>query len=204
MTFFLGALSYIGAVFGLGFMTLCLACGLYYLAELVEEYTVATKKIIKYATTASIIAHLVLLIGDRMSPIRILFSIACHLWYSQLLPEYPYIELSSPAFVISVVLVITDHLIWFFYFSKHYFTILEIGTFFGLLVWAVPFMYFLSLSANEYTLPAFDPTAQRRASMQAEQLSVPKRRQTNLVKSFLGVLQRKKEEIMPVGGSKTF
>ena len=110
---------------------------------------------------------------------RILFSIGCHLWYSQLLPDYPYIELSSATFVLSVggsssgariedlghhliitsrfytVLVVADHLTWFLYFTKHYYTMLEIGTFFGLLVWAVPFMYFLSLSANEYTLPAF-------------------------------------------------
>jgi hypothetical protein len=32
---------------------------------------------------------------------------------------------------------------------------MEIATFFSLLVWFVPFTYFISLSASENTLPAF-------------------------------------------------
>ncbi|KAJ3045768.1 hypothetical protein HDV00_007894 [Rhizophlyctis rosea] len=79
---------------------------------------------------------------------------------------------------------------------------LEIGTFFGLLVWAVPFMYFLSLSANEYTLPAFDPTAARRASFSQEQ--IPKKRPANLIKSVLSFVAQKKEEITSRRNSKVF
>ncbi|RUS16610.1 transmembrane adaptor Erv26-domain-containing protein [Endogone sp. FLAS-F59071] len=47
---FLHILAYVGAVLAFIFVTLSLACGLYYLAELVEEYTVLTKKIIRYST----------------------------------------------------------------------------------------------------------------------------------------------------------
>ncbi len=43
-------LSYGTALFGAAFGTLCLACGLYYIAEFVEEYTVWTKRLIQRTT----------------------------------------------------------------------------------------------------------------------------------------------------------
>ncbi|KAJ2964107.1 hypothetical protein NQZ79_g915 [Umbelopsis isabellina] len=47
---FLHLVAYGATILAFCFVVLSLACGLYYLAELVEEYTVFTKKIIKYAT----------------------------------------------------------------------------------------------------------------------------------------------------------
>jgi hypothetical protein len=41
-------LHYVSYIFLIGFSVLCLACGLFYLAELVEEYSVLTRKIIKW------------------------------------------------------------------------------------------------------------------------------------------------------------
>ena len=52
-------------------------------------------------------------------------------------------------------MVISNHVSWFFYFAEHAYTLSEVASFFGLLVWTVPFVYFISLSANEYTLPNF-------------------------------------------------
>ncbi|RKO92784.1 transmembrane adaptor Erv26-domain-containing protein [Blyttiomyces helicus] len=148
-------LAYIGGVFGFAFITLSLACGLYYLAELVEEYTVATRRLIKYTTIATMISHVLLWLVDGMPFKRIAFSLVCHVWYTQLLAGFPAIELFSVAFIGSCALAITDHFVWFFYFTQNYHSFMEICTFFGLIVWLVPFMYFISLSANEYTLPAF-------------------------------------------------
>ncbi|KND03144.1 uncharacterized protein SPPG_02207 [Spizellomyces punctatus DAOM BR117] len=179
---FLSLLTYLGGLLGFAFITLSLACGLYYLAELVEEHTVLTKRVIKYATIATMAAHVLLWLVDGLPFLRILFSLSCHLWYSQLLRTFPTIELSSVAFVLSCVLVIVDHFVWFFYFTDHYHTFMEIATFFGLIVWLIPFMYFISLSANEYTLPAFDTAARE----------TPQRKKTNLVKtiaSYLGVIK---------------
>lgn len=51
-------------------------------------------------------------------------------------------------------LVIVDHFSWFYHFSTvYYLDFNEIVAFFLLCVWLVPFMYFISLSANESTLP---------------------------------------------------
>ncbi|KAI8817934.1 transmembrane adaptor Erv26-domain-containing protein [Fimicolochytrium jonesii] len=222
MPIFLGLLTYLGALLGFGFVTLSLACGLYYLAELVEEYTVLTKKIIYYTTIVSLLkgpelvllqwiyapwlevdalgenlaglqqpdgdlpstitfaSHILLWLVDGLSFKRICFSLLCHAWYSQLLRNFPNIELASPAFLISCVLVISDHFIWFFYFTEHYHSFTEIATFFGLIVWLIPFMYFISLSANEYTLPNFDPSAPKQ------------KKNTNLVKTlatYLGMVK---------------
>ncbi|TPX62103.1 hypothetical protein PhCBS80983_g00686 [Powellomyces hirtus] len=130
----LGLLTYVGAVVGFAFVTLSLACGLYYLAELVE---------------------------------------------------FPDIELSSPAFILSCILVISDHFVWFFYFTDHYHTFFEIATFFGLVVWLIPFMYFISLSANEYTLPNFDASAG------------PRKKNNNLIKTIAGWLGAAKQVVLP-------
>ena len=39
--------------------------------------------------------------------------------------------------------------------TEHFHRFMDIAAFFGLMVWLVPFMFFISLSASENTLPAF-------------------------------------------------
>jgi hypothetical protein len=51
------------------------------------------------------------------------------------------------------VLVLCDHFSWFFYFADNHRRFAEVATFFGLCVWLVPFMFFVSLTANDQTLP---------------------------------------------------
>lgn len=70
-----------------------------------------------------------------------------------MLRTFPVIELTDPVFIVSCVLVLIDHFSWFFYFSANYRPFAEVATFFGLLVWLVPFLFFISLTANEYALP---------------------------------------------------
>ncbi|KAI8813873.1 transmembrane adaptor Erv26 [Cladochytrium replicatum] len=188
---FLALMVYAGAALGFIFVTLSLACGLYYLAELVEEHTVAAKKFIKWTLWTVVALHIILLVYDRFPVIRTLFSLACHGWYSLLLRDFPTIELTSPYFVVSCVLTVTDHFMWFFFFARHYHPFSEIATFFGICVWLVPFTFFISLSANEYTLPAFDPTAARRSED-----SSPRKR-GNLIKSISAYILQKKDEMLP-------
>ena len=51
------------------------------------------------------------------------------------------------------VLVLVDHFLWFSHFSSNYYRFSEVASFFGLCVWLVPFIYFISLSASDNTLP---------------------------------------------------
>ncbi|OZJ06044.1 hypothetical protein BZG36_01146 [Bifiguratus adelaidae] len=74
------------------------------------------------------------------------------------LKTFPFISLTSPPFLASCVLVLLNHYLWFTYFSSHYEPFMDIASFFGIMVWLVPFAYFISLSANDAVLPTSDVT----------------------------------------------
>ncbi|CAG8440708.1 2152_t:CDS:2 [Ambispora leptoticha] len=167
-----------------------------YLAELVEEYTVMTRKIIKNVTVLVVIAQILLWLLDGFPFWRITFSITCHGVYSLNLATFPYINLKSLPFVASCVLVIFDHFLWFQYFTSRYFRFMDIAAFFGICVWLVPFAYFISLSANDNALPSFDPNTQNIDA-------IPAKNKAGLLKNVLTVLLQKKEDLIPMISSAT-
>ncbi|KFH73033.1 hypothetical protein MVEG_00258 [Podila verticillata NRRL 6337] len=173
-------ISYAGTGIAFLFSTLSLACGLYYLAELVEEYTVLTKKIIKGLTVAVAVLHLALWLLDGFPFSKILFSLFCHAVYSLNLGKFPYISLLSLPFLASCALVLCDHFMWFQFFTRRYYSFMSIASFFGICVWMIPFAYFISLSANDNALPSFDKTEQSQ-------------KKNGILKSIFGSLLNKKE-----------
>ncbi|KAF9121115.1 erv26 super protein [Mortierella sp. 14UC] len=179
-------ISYIGTAIAFVFATLSLACGLYYLAELVEEYTVQTKRIIKGLTLGVVVLHLMLLVVDGLPFTKVMFSLACHAVYSTNLSNFPYINLVSIPFLSSVVLVLVDHFMWFQYFSSKYYSFMRIASFFGICVWLVPFTYFISLSANDNALPSFDKNQQDN-----------KQKKAGILKSLFGAILNKKDSPLP-------
>jgi len=78
------------------------ASGLFYLAEWVEEYTVLTKKIIRWTIIVVIIFHLLLMLFEDFPILYLLFGIIAHLAYSSLLPSFPFIEFFGIQFISSV------------------------------------------------------------------------------------------------------
>jgi hypothetical protein len=119
-----------------------------------------------------LVLHLGLWLVEGLPFPRIAFSFFCHLVYSLLLRNFPMINVISPLFILScgkdplhsgrnthsslkIALVLVDHFVWFQYFTTNYYSFGEIASFFGICVWLVPFTYFISLSANDYTLPKF-------------------------------------------------
>ncbi|KAF9967838.1 erv26 super protein [Mortierella alpina] len=174
-------ISYAGSAIAFLFSTLSLACGLNYLAELVEEYTVLTKKIIKGLTLAVVVLHLSLWLLDGLPFTKIMFSLACHAVYSMNLANFPYINLLSLPFIVSCALVLIDHFMWFQYFSHHYYNFMSIASFFGICVWMIPFAYFISLSANDNALPSFDKSQDNR------------QKKNGILKSVFGALLNRKE-----------
>ncbi|KAJ7590804.1 transmembrane adaptor Erv26-domain-containing protein [Mycena floridula] len=179
-------LSYAAIVAGFGFVTLSLASGLLYVSELIEEHSHMAKSIGQRGIYAIIVLHVVLYMTDSLPLSRTLFSIICHVVYLQNFSNaWPLISLSSPTFIASSILVISDHFLWFFYFSsvthaarnqrsyrpEHVQapSFAEIATFFGICVWLAPLFLFLSLSANENALPlttAAEPGSPRAALQQ--------------------------------------
>ncbi|KAG0228479.1 erv26 super protein [Actinomortierella wolfii] len=173
--------GYAGSAIAFVFAVLSIACGLYYLAELVEEYTVQTKRIIKGLTLSVVVLHLLLWLLDGLPFTKIMFSLLCHAVYSLNLSNFPNISLVSVPFLSSCVLVLADHFMWFQYFARHYYAFSSIASFFGICVWLVPFSYFISLSANDNTLPNFDKTNKQQ------------QKKNGILKSIFGTLLNKKE-----------
>jgi len=172
MSLLLHYLSYVAILAAFAFITLSLASGLLYVSELIEEHSRLAKIIGQRGTYAIIVLHILLYISDSLPLLQTLFSIVCHIIYLQNFSStWPLISLSSLSFIASCVLAISDHFIWFFYFSRitrearqvsHLYRnpirpsvpgFSDIATFFGLCVWLVPLFLFLSLSANDHALP---------------------------------------------------
>ncbi|KAK5137667.1 hypothetical protein LTR08_007962 [Meristemomyces frigidus] len=164
-------LGYLGLGLAFLFLTLAIASGLYYLSELVEEHTVVAKKTLTRLIYAVSALLLLLAAVDRFPLALCAASIASHAVYSQNLRRFPVVKLTDPVFVLSCVLVLGNHYLWFRHFSAspapasasdrfgygHHAdlpTFTEIASFFGLCVWLVPFALFVSLSAGENVLPS--------------------------------------------------
>ncbi|KIK93455.1 hypothetical protein PAXRUDRAFT_514846 [Paxillus rubicundulus Ve08.2h10] len=169
-------LSYATIVAAFAFMTLSLASGLLYISELIEEHSRLSKLVGQRATYAIITLHILLYVIDSLPLPQTLFSIICHIVYLQnFSTRWPLISLSSASFIASCAMAITNHFLWFIYFSRvtrdakqsytrHRGTIsdapgfTDITTFFGTCVWLVPLFLFLSLSANDNALPTSSGT----------------------------------------------
>ncbi|KAK0294564.1 erv26 super protein [Friedmanniomyces endolithicus] len=160
--------GYLGLLLGFLFLTLAIASGLYYLSELVEEHTVAAKKTLTRMIYAVIALQVLLAVVDRLPLALSALSIGSHVVYMQNLRRFPIVKLTDPIFILSCILVIANHWLWFrhfslpppsherynFYAQQNAPTFTEIASFFGLNVWLVPFALFVSLSAGENVLPS--------------------------------------------------
>ncbi|XP_064630474.1 protein TEX261-like isoform X2 [Lineus longissimus] len=150
---FIYLLSWLALIIQITFITLSIAAGLYYLAELVEEYTHATAKVIKYMIISVTAVYVGLFLFEELPLSLIGTGFLAHGVYYLLLQTFPYILLTSPSFIVSVVLLVVQHYLAFSYFSTVWYPFSEVLAFFTLCLWLVPFMFFVSLSANELVLP---------------------------------------------------
>ncbi|WWC67276.1 uncharacterized protein I206_101184 [Kwoniella pini CBS 10737] len=177
-------LAYAGGLAAFLFVTLSLASGLLWLAELIEEHSKHAKYVGIRAIYAIIALHILLWFTDSLPFLPLIFSIACHLVYlTNFSSQWPYISLTSKKFIVSCFLVIGDHFIWFFHFANlaqenkkfktssqryHYNknyknsnngnnpSFGDVAAFFAVCVWFIPLFLFLSLSANDNALPSLN------------------------------------------------
>jgi hypothetical protein len=111
--------------------------------------------------------------------VHVLLFIFDHAVYlTNFTPQWPFISLTSPRFLLSCVMVVADHFLWFFHFaekaqeakakrqpryrygakttkgSEDAPSFMDVAAFFAICVWLVPLFLFLSLSANDNVLPS--------------------------------------------------
>ncbi|KAH6559905.1 hypothetical protein BASA50_008994 [Batrachochytrium salamandrivorans] len=192
---FLPILAVVGSLLCLVFVILCLASGLYFFAEFIEENTVLSKKIIGYMIWVCVGSHILLFFTDGFPWTRVLFSLACQGWYSAMLPTFPAIQVTSIRFIVSCVLAVADHFSWFFYFAHRRNTVAEVGSFFAILVWMVPFLFFISLSANDHTLPAFD--SRPLSSPTPLDGMATKKNRSSFIKYIVRLISKVKDDLIP-------
>lgn len=162
--------GYLGSIVGFCFLTLAIASGLYYLSELVEEHTVVAKRFLVRLIYSITVLQLLLCLVDRFPFFLTLLGIFSHMIYLGNMRRFPFVKLTDPLFLISCVLVLINHYVWFKHFSNaqqrafqnmsSYYdapdnipTFTEIASYFGICVWLVPFALFVSLSASDNVLP---------------------------------------------------
>jgi len=150
---FLWILSWVSLAVQICFITLSLAAGLYYLAEVVEEYTVVTSKIIKWVTLTTLVVYGCLFAFEDMTGTMVVCGVLSQLLHLALLQDFPYFALTSPSFIAAIVMVIVNHYLAFQFFAENYYIFSEVMAYFTLCLWLVPFAFFVSLSANENVLP---------------------------------------------------
>ncbi|KAI9158111.1 transmembrane adaptor Erv26 [Paramyrothecium foliicola] len=161
-------IGYAGAGIGFCFLTLAIASGLYYLSELVEEHTVIAKRFLTRLIYTIIGMQTLLWLVDGFPFWNSVLGVFAHVVYLGNMRRFPFVKLSDPLFILSCVLVLLDHYVWFRHFSasqarayqrSSYYDQVDIPSFtmiasyFGLCVWLVPFALFVSLSAGDNVLP---------------------------------------------------
>uniref|UniRef100_A0A8C2HGL7 Protein TEX261 n=1 Tax=Cyprinus carpio TaxID=7962 RepID=A0A8C2HGL7_CYPCA len=152
---FIYLLSWLSLVVQICFVTLAIAAGLYYLAELIEEYTVATSRIIKYMIMFSTAVLVGLYLFEGFPTLMIGVGLFTNLVYFGLLQTFPYIMLTSPNFILSCALVVLNHYMAFQYFADDLMCVcFQVLAYFTVCLWVIPFSFFVSLSAGENVLPS--------------------------------------------------
>ncbi|CAO1403607.1 unnamed protein product [Diamesa serratosioi] len=196
---FLYFLSYLSILIQIIFITLCLAAGLYYLSELVESYTVITKKIITVAAQATIVLYIVFIFTDDFSWTIIILGIFSQIIHLIILRNFPDVKLLSLEFVSGVLLLLVNHWLAYQHFERNFHNLSEILAYFCLFLWLVPFALFVSLSANDQVLPTSFQGQQPNEDVVTNYFSTKKRKG---LLSFFNSL--KESSILPQRNKKAF
>ncbi|KAI2810925.1 hypothetical protein BLOT_002094 [Blomia tropicalis] len=150
---FLIILGWIGLIVLMCFFILSIAAGLYYLAELVEEYSVTSAKVIQNLNWIIISIYICLFLFEDLPAYLIICGLISHLNHVIILRSFPYFKLSSFSFITFIVLLIINHYLTFSYFAQVRLHFTQVLSYFTICQWTIPFAFFVSLSANDNTLP---------------------------------------------------
>lgn len=108
---------------------------------------------IMYCTTVSVLVAHVFFLFEALPYTALVCGFATHASYLWLLNDFPFFRLLSPPFLSSLALLVLSHFFWISHFLSHYHQLTHVLCFLLFNVWLVPFGFFISLSANESTLP---------------------------------------------------
>lgn len=126
MALLLYLLSYVSILFHICFVTISFAAGLYYISEIVEEYTERAKKVIKFLTFATIVLYLLLLVGENFTWTLIVCGLLAQLVHLAILRNFPNIKILSLEFSGAVFLLLFNHYLAYKHFQEVYYSLSEV------------------------------------------------------------------------------
>lgn len=197
---FLSLLSYVSLLVQICFVTVSIAAGLYYLAELVEEYTVLAKKVITWMIVGSVLLYAVFIFTERFTWTLILCGVGAHGLHAAILKNFPYVKFLSPSFLGAVILLLLNHYLAFIYFQQQFHPFTEVMAYFTLCLWLVPFALFVSLSANDNVLP----TSNERTHLLGDNDVVTNYFSSRKKIGLLSLFNFAKESLLPERNKKAF
>uniref|UniRef100_A0A8D8AVX7 Protein TEX261 n=1 Tax=Culex pipiens TaxID=7175 RepID=A0A8D8AVX7_CULPI len=197
---FLSLLSYFSLLVQICFVTVSIAAGLYYLAELVEEYTVTAKKVITWLVVSSVALYVVFIFTERFSWTMVLCGLGAQALHAAILKNFPYVKFMSPSFLGAIVLLLLNHYLAFIYFQQQYHPFAEVMAYFTLALWLVPFALFVSLSANDNVLP----TSNERTPLLSDNDIVTNYFSSRKKLGLLSLFNYAKESLLPERNKKAF
>ncbi|XP_065556811.1 protein TEX261-like [Artemia franciscana] len=171
--------------------TLALAAGLYYLAELIEEYTVITGKILRKIIIVEIVLYLLLYFEDFPAAL-VICGVTHHVANFLMIEKFPYFELLSTSSIVSFFTLIYCHYAAFAHLEEHFYTGTEALGFFTVCLWLIPFVFLISLSANENVLPTLAENINHAGSEEVFAAYYSKKRQRS---GLLSVITNLKEKL---------
>ena len=95
------------------FTALSYATGLFYLAELAEEYPTNTRRVIVGLIASICALHLLAFLFSSLSPLSLLLGLLTHACYYRLTSTFPYLPLTSPTFFLSLALLASSQISWY-------------------------------------------------------------------------------------------
>ncbi|XP_044262605.1 protein TEX261 [Tribolium madens] len=193
---FLTYIGYLAIIVQLVFITIAIAAGLYYLAELVEEYSTIAKKCIWWTNTIVTALYVCLWLFESFPTYMIVCGVLAQVAHFCILRHFPSVSLTSLEFISAVILLVLNHYFAFTYFATVHYVFSEVMAYFVLWLWLVPFALFVSLSANDSVLPTI--SEQKDSDVVSNYFS--KKRKYGLLTFF----NYAKESLLPMRTKKIF
>lgn len=108
-------------------MFLLSAAGLYYIAELVEEYTSAARKCIIMMISFAMFVYIMFIFCDDLPWSMIAMGFVTQAFHLAIMSNFPFIKFLSVSFMGSVGCLIANHLLAFQHFTAVYYPFTQVS-----------------------------------------------------------------------------
>ncbi|XP_063676770.1 protein TEX261-like [Bolinopsis microptera] len=135
------------------FATVCIAAGLFYITEVIEDYTSISRSFFKWSNIAVVGAYLTMFLFEGTGTLNLILGILTFIMAWQVIEQFPNIEMVSPSFMGLIVCMILNHVTAYWFFKDRFLSFSQIIAYFTICVWLVPIQLILGLVAGENILP---------------------------------------------------